>query len=464
MKRALLRPLVIGSLGAVLNLCACRSQENAAHMPDCSVYGDPGGMKALRCRGWQLFAQMTGSRPVFDSDLWTPERQVFSRTKAAGEGKGIDVFMVPEIPADFYKQGRARLTKFDGKEIRKQPLTYESVFFNLAAVEHIRSHQLNAKETTARLLSESRTEIPEFPKDAMAVKTFWRVLPDNDPAQVGVWGWTNLPQDPNELYEIADPPDGFTNGSVCVEEKPRPNSRCLEAGKYFYISRVGRHPEDFDCQARFGTRCPGQSLPEGTKLILLGMHIASKEKPDWFWATFWWKGDIDVPGQRVPRTHGDSWTCDDAQRPPALKKGLWSNYSMDVTTSLKNPKPVVSHDDLYLHKCGSPPNIGNQEERLAAFNPYVEQLAVNGRKSSCINCHARAYTSEHRVPNPPKPCDAGQPSLETFEGHIRTDYSWSVAFFGLGNTHNDVIDLENPRPEPVQHPPPPCSVPQAAKP
>jgi hypothetical protein len=421
-------------LRALPALLCCATLAQTQTSSDCEhppppVYGDFQTMKALRIQAWRLFEQATGRERVFDSPRWVPKSDAYKPSGPEKREKGVDLFQAEELlSADLY-------TNKHGERIPQQPLTYESTFFNLAAVKHIRNQEypLYSPSTTQSLLDSVRTDIPDFPGDSMVVKTFWRALPKEGSVPVGLWGWKGLPPNADPLFETANFPYNFPNGYACVELNPSPKSHCLQAKKSFFMTTVRQHGPDFSCANGFATSCPVDNLPPGQNLILLGMHIASKQRPDWLWATFWWRGDRDISGKPIPRTNGDSWTCDNAQRPPRLSKGVASNYSMDLTIGLDFRKPQVM--EPYLAVCGTPMTIGKNEELLAAFNPFVEELMTKGRKSSCINCHSRADTRKDPDQNIPIPCDEGKPKLSDFEGNIRTDYLWSIRKF-LAQTHS----------------------------
>jgi hypothetical protein len=213
----------------------------------------------------------------------------------------------------------------------------------------------------------------------------------------------------------------------------------LKAADYFPTAQVTR-PLEFRCS---GT-CSQKELTEGQDLILVAAHVMSKESPDWLWSTFWWKAG------GKGRTSGKSWTCDNAQREDleaqwakenvdAATRAKWSNYSTNVTTSFSLPRPAI--DQAELSKCGAPGRIGYiKEELLATYNPFVEGVMENGRKSNCIVCHARASTrgdsgvKRFRVP---AVGTVRWPPVTEFEGHIRTDYLWTLA---------NHIGLTNPKP------------------
>ena len=100
---------------------------------------------------------------------------------------------------------------------------------------------------------------------------------------------------------------------------------------------------------------------------------------------------------------------------------------MNLTTGFLQRKPAVFKEDM--EACGEPPNIGLAEQQLAAYNPFVEGVMKFGRKSSCIDCHSRAYNDNSSRFVIPDPCSDTKykPRLENFQGKIRTDYLWSVA-------------------------------------
>jgi hypothetical protein len=293
-----------------------------------------------------------------------------------------------------------------------EPAVYESTLFNAAARRHILLHHLQDPETTQALLNARRREIDEFPPEAIVLKAFWRPV-SSTRVDVGVWTWKGWPKNPPTIKEsqwegyTRIPPECVVAGAAVPP--------CLSAEDSFITATTDE----------VQVKCVEEGCPPvspGEKLVLLGLHIASKERPDWFWATLWWRGG------RVPRTNGNAWTCDNAQRPDALKTGRWSNYSLDVSTSFELSKPAVTGGDLA--ECGAPESIGTINEQLrAAFNPFVEGVVEDGRKSSCIDCHGRAstYPNNLKITPPVTTADDSYPGLRDFQGHIRSDYLWSVA-------------------------------------
>lgn len=361
-------------------------------------------MRQLRTRAWQLFSDLTLSgRPPLRPPDWLQE---------------LDAFQVK----DPKKAPPDKLLLFFPLELGDLNIpaqTYESTFFNRVAYGHIRDHAypLNRMDTTDKLVGQSRGEIPEFPPGAVVVKTFWRPVPDHGSAKVGVWKWNLIPDGADQVTE-----DQWQHKPVCVELNPAPDSKCLRADQYFFTAKTSEaNQSEFHC-----TACP--PLPLNQTVILIAAHVASKELADWFWATFWWQG---VDRQSGLSQDTASWTCDNAQRLPQLTdSGVWSYFSMDVTTSFKFRKPPAAAAEVGA--CGAPKQIGtDHEELLAAYNPFIEGTRRLGRKSSCIDCHGRASTNSNPldmrfyIPEVNAP-DTG-PLLKDFEGQVRLDYMWSLS-------------------------------------
>jgi hypothetical protein len=302
----------------------------------------------------------------------------------------------------------------------KRRVLVEETFFNAQACEDVRYGKLYARETRDDLLQQRRREIDEFRHGAKLIKTFWRPLPvDDQPVDVGIWQWPTPPVEPDPLTTLLESQWGRDE---CVQLNPPAGSTCLKAADSFPIAYYTK-------AEKFCEKC---GLQEGQPLILIAVHVMSKSSPDWLWATFWWKG-----GPRG-RTTGDSWTCDNAQRPETIR-GVWKNFSANATESFNLARQPVAEMDK--DECGKPGTIGSakdKEEALAVYNPFVEGTLERGRKSSCIVCHARANTrSDDRVMRfyVPLPGMLDYPAFRELEGHIRTDYLWSVRrHLGLTDT------------------------------
>jgi hypothetical protein len=256
------------------------------------------------------------------------------------------------------------------------------VNYNPVAYWHIQKERLYDNAEASRLVKTGVRDIKSFPSGSVIVKTFWRIVPAKGTLRLGVWDWSDLPPEvPNENFPA---PEGNWHKHICVFQSstslPQPSADCpLVSADQFYSVKVDKL-DDYSC-----FHCSGQAAA-GDRLILIGMHITTKEIPDWVWATYWWRG-LDQP---------PDWQ--DAGRPACLKP-VWQNYSMDIT--------------LGLH------NRGDKLTEQAIFNPYIEGASISTH-SNCLRCHNQAKVGDRPLPD----YDA---FVIDFENFLATDFLWSIA-------------------------------------
>jgi len=387
-------------------------------------------MPSLRRKAWALLHQLRLSG-IPDSTTFVHEFSAYTRGPALNDVRkawtGMRALELPEnVPA----------TPASAESTTAPPVLYESTFFNAEAVESIRRmpFPLYDSGTSKRLRDEfQRREIDDFKKGSIVIKTFWRALPANgDHVKVGIWQW---PRKEGVDDATVDFRENAWAEKECVERDPLPGSKCLRAQDAFHTAVVN-NPNAF-CSSDNPDRC--KDLIQGQMLIMIAAHIIEKDRPDWFWATFWWKGD--GKNGTTHRTSGKLWPCDNADRSDDFT-GFWGNYSMDVTVSsmgltsspLKPEFPNTPEGRKEFEECGYPQTIGRfSEERRAMFNPFIEGHLQRGRKSNCIVCHARASSNSAAKVFVVQDVDyIGGFQLGEFEGHVRTDYIWTVRkYFGM---------------------------------
>ena len=351
-------------------------------------------MAEVRAAAWQQlmpFAPKDEGLP--DPQQWTPVTSIFPLRAAADGPWPLKVELLR-------RQGGPK------------PVLYESTFLNTTATQFVRKERLNVRTTTDVLMAAFAREI-EMPKDSKALKMFFYRIRQQERVPVRLWDWKAV-----KVRNAADLDDSNMQ-TQCVQVVPA-SPDCIAAKDNFYIIRVD------DSNRGLFTCGDGCSAPQKDDvLILVGMHITSKQTPEWLWATFWWRGE--------DRLKGSYWTCQTADRPRALdNEAPWKNYSMDAVASLRLGKPMPqTAADL---ECGAPPVLGTprdpdmyRQQFWAAYNPFVETGLINGLKSTCVNCHARASTTsvKDRAYVPPI-ADPLSPYFSQLEGHIRLDYLWTL--------------------------------------
>lgn len=123
-------------------------------------------------------------------------------------------------------------------------------------------------------------------------------------------------------------------------------------------------------------------------MILVGVHIMTRETPNWVWMTFWWR-------------------TKDGQKPGLVTKNKWSLFDANASA--------------------------NVMESIA--NPYLEG-PISGMNSSCMDCHRKAVFSPDfttslggipAIPGKEKyPLDMQSPYCY-FQHALQTHFLWTVA-------------------------------------
>ncbi len=288
------------------------------------------------------------------------------------------------IPAQLSQEDREIL------QLAPENSVYVSSYFNKQALRHMAVSATKLEKKTRY----GTQQIQSFPRGSLAVKAVWRVVPSKG-IPLGLW-----------KQEVAD--ELLSHGTfrllescwrkihviqklshpISVFNKPIKPEDIIGLG-YFYYVRIT--PEILKQLTPINT---AQQPVLNDYLILVGLHIASKEIPDWVWATFWFSEApyVDLKNSPAP----------------------WSNFQLNATLSMRSPKPP------------KPP----QEDQVEyypfkkIYNPYLEAIQKNGLLSNCMTCHARAA---YPLPEILTLQNGAGVEVHQLEGKVRTDYSFSTA-------------------------------------
>jgi hypothetical protein len=339
----------------------------------------------VRAFGWEVFRRVVSSK-------WTELPDVgLGATQSPGTPKGAYFSAVLSVRTDAAK-----------------PKIFESIHDNDAVA--VAFARLTQELPILQQRGEAQVVERGFPQHAVSIKAFWRRVPANGTVALGVWpGIENLQQDrdaaQNEnlwpecvvVYDPAKPQSG--RGPCGVNPDGTEKTGDFITAEQFFTYPISaktsiafRQPKD-----------AADILKPGDKMILLGMHIATKEIPDWTWSTFWWQGRGSHP--------------EDPSKPQELSKGdsIWRNYA--GTTSISFNWPATKFDKPV------------QASYNVIFNPYLEALEFHyGTSSSCVSCHSRAaYSRSFADLAPNNILDRGRlESVKDVEGLVKTDYIWRL--------------------------------------
>jgi hypothetical protein len=192
--------------------------------------------------------------------------------------------------------------------------------------------------------------VPEFPRASIAIKLVWYPVHRDRRTQLPIWdGEPMHPDDhgnPDRTWRrtvtiAATDAAAGTKRAGAVATKPgtepvavMPQTRADtdagdagdagDAAHEVPITAFLHHALETPAElasARAVAHDP--SLALGDFVVLLGMHVTTKEIPDWVWATFWWHDRPDDGPFAADR--------------PAQLDGAARNYLMDVAYSAESP-------------------------------------------------------------------------------------------------------------------------------
>lgn len=320
---------------------------------------DRDDLAAIRAHGWALWQRIL---PVWEH--WSRSDAVFGATDR----------IFRELQP--FKVG-------DRLEVETAPLMF-AVIFDPVAAAHVEAHHL-ARGDTLR----GHAAIPDFPRGAITLKSVWFPVHRDRETPLPVWDGEPAVADGNPTRTwrrriVIDPSgahDEPTSGAFDelidgVHHVP------LDA----FIHRALTTPDEV-AAARRVARDP--TLAAGDHVVLVGMHVSTKEIPDWVWATLWWHDRPDDGPYAAGR--------------PVTLAGASRNYLMDITLGAAAPRGPAR----------------------AVMNPFLEARFPDGVRSNCLTCHRRAaHGTLDYLPVVREDTPVDDPY---FADKTQTDMVWSLA-------------------------------------
>jgi hypothetical protein len=344
------------------------------------------------------------------------------------------------------------------------------VIYNPAAIRNILGTNLyNAVTLNNQLPKEKNSPpnaIPDFPTSSIALKPmFW-------PVQKG--GFTALPIWDWDAHKPGSPADGkyagyemqsLWNRAVAITDLPNPKVPPIirylygvydsdaknQIGPVTYNNTTQISPPAFqvvsvndfyhrqlnaadlsalstcdrallDASAYWAYN---RAFQPGDYIVLVAMHIMTKEQQDWTFQSLWYHPDAD-----------QSDTCRYCKsRPTNLADKTFRHYLLTTTYGTTQQE---GNDNYY-----SPPNTKPGAPIWpVAYNPYIELAASHPITTNCMNCHHRAawppflpgkpdegrqssYLQES--PPNPNPLEVFQENNSIFNGLLTLDSMWGVS-------------------------------------
>ena len=257
----------------------------------------------LRRHAWLVFAGLT--QPAEQKDPLFPRRNprrfetwyLRQDTFAAAAQSRVPFLLSLQVPGELAgeKDGTQSLTRFKPQN---------NVLFNREAYERIRAARqpLYLASTLVGLCGEQANEsvcrtgiqeIEDFPRESVVLKVFFGLAKRNDCTQVGSWDFQRaVPGDPSNTMQRWPRQVFVEIGPTFCDDQLATGGKVVPLSDIYSIpvpngNETGRN----GVLSTERLRDIDRAFPDaraGDYLVLLGMHVITREIKNWVWATFWW--------------------------------------------------------------------------------------------------------------------------------------------------------------------------------
>ncbi len=312
---------------------------------------------------------------------------------------------------------------------------FVSVAYNPPAANHAILNKLFLKSTLDQLLKDGYTEIPNFPNNSITIKPVYKVIPQNVANGIYVFpGWPGTPVPAKTFGEGDWDSCVYVNINETGEGGSSIDQGCqgITPDNTFYLNNF-IHNKVTSADANYLSKQLNVTVSEGDYVILVGMHVTTREMKRWAWQTFWWSANPNDPYLPSSKEIADI-------RPDDYLDSAAQHYAMSVVYQMVNPaQPIIGGESV------GEPVIGYNPYLEAGFDPSTFQISkpinnngkiiVNeyGVQTNCMTCHGLAaynpqwdYSSNG---NREKPYAADfylDLDDSHFNGQLKLDFAWSI--------------------------------------
>jgi hypothetical protein len=172
-----------------------------------------------------------------------------------------------------------------------------------------------------------------------------------------------------------------------------------------------------------------RAFTAGDSLVLVAMHMMTKEQPGWTFQSAWWHPDARAC---PPSSQAGVRYC--GGRPTNLADPTFANYM--ITTTYGAPQ-LPGKGNYY-----APPGTQGPAWPVA-YNPYIELAAAHPITTNCMNCHHRAAwpprlelakPDDQRAssylqdrPTHPNALEVFPAQAAVFDGLVTLDSMWAIS-------------------------------------
>jgi hypothetical protein len=352
-----------------------------------------------------------------------------------------------QVSSDVEKTNRTQLSipkqfvhgrLFAGQKVDTNFTVLETVSYDPSAAHFATSNRLfNQSVLNGYTVKNGIGALPEFPNTSITTKpTYYAGVPSkNGLIRVPVWVSPN----PAKAFKYTEWQQ-WVYADVNNNQEPNkklvpvttsnPTQEQIKAATCnvndfinYKIDRVGA--DYLNSHQDVGTT-PSRQFIEGDYVLLVAMHVTTKEFKNWTWQTYFWCPDPSNPPSPSSKFEA-------GLRPKELK-GAASHYAVSTAYAMVWPnQPVTGGSD-------------DNARPILAFNPYLEggfgpkvfslpnkfrPDFVYGMQTNCMSCHALSTMTGKNGYSTNQYIDMMDTSL--FKNDVKLDFTWSIQ----GNINSD---------------------------
>jgi hypothetical protein len=327
---------------------------------------------------------------------------------------------------------------FAGQKVDTNFTVLETVSYDPSAAHFATSNRsFNQSVLNGYTVKNGIGAVPEFPNTSITTKpTYYAGVPSkNGLIRVPVWVSPN----PAKAFKYTEWQQ-WVYADVNNNQEPNkklvpvttsnPTQEQIKAATCnvndfinYKIDRVGA--DYLNSHQDVGTT-PSRQFIEGDYVLLVAMHVTTKEFKNWTWQTYFWCPDPSNPPSPSSKFEA-------GLRPKELK-GAASHYAVSTAYAMVWPnQPVTGGSD-------------DNARPILAFNPYLEggfgpkvfslpnkfrPDFVYGMQTNCMSCHALSTMTGKNGYSTNQYIDMMDTSL--FKNDVKLDFTWSIQ----GNINSD---------------------------
>lgn len=328
--------------------------------------------------------------------------------------------------------------------------TLETVTYDPVAGQQIYNGGLFKLATIKKVYDSKQPEIPAFPSNAVVVKPVYKLVSSSKLYQGRYYviaAWPGTPPVTPQIQANGFPETAWNAGCIYVDTQNQGASTASAVdpacsgptaattyglGDFVHFTVTAENVALFDFDNKL------KVLP-GDTLLLVAMHVSTREITAWTWQTFFWTPNPANPPLPSSSAIGAAI--------PSQLTGAPAHYAASFAYAMVSPNQPVSGGN----SAGSP---------VVGYNPYLEagfpmsQFGISrpiypanggpswtgtvGVQTNCMTCHALAsvaFASKTALPQYGTDFYIGRDD-PAFSGTVQTEFLWSIADVVAGQQQN----------------------------